>query len=161
MVSRPLCLLLALLTALPACLSGSPLSGTAQAMPAPAAADVSGTGTARSVSGAAQALSSTARDKAPVRPPLPKLTRNDPGEDFMVVSIISMPFTALYAGLAVALVDTIRQRQFPPQFDQPSVDAVAGAAVLGSFTIAAISVKWSSSSPKKAPAKNRAPQTNP
>jgi hypothetical protein len=102
----------------------------------PARADVTGT---------AQALTGTAmadEGPAPARPQLGKLKKNDRAEDFLIITTISLPFTALYTIAAVALVDSIHQQAFPPEIDDRTWVATGIVAAAGALTIATVSVKW-------------------
>jgi hypothetical protein len=105
--------------------------------------------------GSARALSPAAADSdafwgrtpAPaLQPPaLPGSQANDPGEDFAVVGAISLPFTALYAALLVAVAESIHQEHFPPSFSGGDTAAIGALALAGSITIAVVSVDWGGS----------------
>lgn len=61
---------------------------------------------------------------------------NLPVHDFEAHFLISLPFTALYGFVAVTVVDSMVQQQFPPEFRQADMWLVAGFAVGCSLAIA-------------------------
>jgi hypothetical protein len=68
-------------------------------------------------------------------------TKPNPPEDFLIITTISLPFTALYAAAAVGITQAIVQRQWP-EIDDRTWTGAAVAAGLGALTIAAVSVQW-------------------
>ena len=128
MVAR-LALILALLAA--------PMPGGAEGLSPTAAASLSPS--------AAAALSQTAL--APLEPYAPQ--PNKPVEDFFVVSITSLPFTGLWTLVGAALVGSISQKQFPPNFSNETILSSAAIAVGSSLCIGLVSsISWGSAPAK-------------
>jgi|GEM_PF-3158771 hypothetical protein len=125
------------------------LSPTASA-PAPAAAPASPTAqglspTARSLSPAADVLA----DMAP-RPKPPEHPASARWEDFTAVTLLSAPFTAIWAVLGAAVVAKISQSRennpnFFPTMGTPELSGAAMVAAAASVSIGLISVQWGGS----------------
>jgi hypothetical protein len=93
------------------------------------------------------AVSATAGNAAPLEPRLAGLEpykpeANKPVEDFFVVSIVSLPFTALWSVVGAAAVASISQKQFPPVFSNEAILSTAAIAVGSSLAIGLLSVSW-------------------
>ena len=86
-----------------------------------------------------------------VNPDIPQTQGNHPVEDFAVVSIISLPFAALYSFLGAAIYESINQNQFPPVMETSTLAAAGGVALGSSLLIATFSTQWGSGK-KKEPA---------
>ena len=76
------------------------------------------------------------------RPPAPTGDPNHPLEDFFVVGIISLPFTALYSFLGATIADAVNQNRFPPELKTESLITAGGVALGSSLLIATFSVEW-------------------
>lgn len=109
----------------------------------------------------AQALSPSAEGllDLPGRPaPIPKVP-NRPVEDFFAVTLLSLPFTALWALVGALVVGGIAQNHFPPEFDTPLLTAAGMAAAGTSVAIGLVSVQWSAGpAPSPTPALTPVPQ---
>jgi hypothetical protein len=95
----------------------------------------------------ATATTPTASSAAPLEPRLAGLEpykpeANKPVEDFFVVSIVSLPFTALWSVVGAAAVASIAQKQFPPTFSNEAIISTAAIAVGSSLAIGLLSVSW-------------------
>jgi hypothetical protein len=137
------------------------LASTAAALSSSAAVAVSGNASALTVTTVPQALSSNAKIMLalPERPaPIPYVA-NQPGEDLVAITLISLPFTALWSLLGAAIVGGISQHQFPPNFDTPMLEGAAAVALGSSLAISLVSVQWGGSHPK--PAATPAPSVLP
>ncbi|MES2201516.1 MAG: hypothetical protein V4498_04625 [candidate division FCPU426 bacterium] len=67
---------------------------------------------------------------------------NRPVEDFFVVSIVSLPFTALWSLIGAAAVLSVSQGQFPPELTDASLIGAGATAVGLSLGVGLISVQW-------------------
>ena len=145
---------LALVLALIAAPAFADLSPTADAV-APLAGPQAGPGTA-------QAGLNPAAQPALAPAPVPLSTTaelgnfhpepNHPVEDFFTVSIISLPFTAIWSFVGATAVAAVAQQKFPPEYtDQLFITAGAAAAGL-SFGIGLVSVSWGPGKAKAPPA---------
>jgi hypothetical protein len=134
---RRLCLALAL-AASARLLGADALSPTASAALAASAT------AAASLSPTADTDAFWGRTPAPaLQPPaLPGSQANDPGEDFAVISCISLPFTGLYSAILVALAESVHQKHFPPSLSGGDTAAMGALALASSVTIAVVSVDW-------------------
>ena len=95
-----------------------------------------------------QALTFTAElGLPPAKPDLGQTASNSRVEDFSIITLISLPFTALYSIAAVAAYQGILQKKFPPDIDQNTWSGTAIAAGAGALSIAAVSIQWGG--PKK------------
>jgi len=64
-------------------------------------------------------------------------------EDFFVVSITSLPFTGLWTLVGAALVGSISQKQFPPNFSNDTILSSAAIALGSSLCIGLVSsISW-------------------
>jgi hypothetical protein len=117
------------------------------------AASVSST-SAMSVSPAAVALSKTA-DLPLITETAPAFEPNHPVEDFFVVSIISLPFTALWTLVGATVVASVSQKVFPPNFDEGTLISAGAIAAGASVSIGLVSATWGTG--KAAPAHAGAP----
>lgn len=129
-------------------LKAAALSPTAQALGVNALA-LSPTATA--LSGSAAVLSPTADALAPLGPrplPPPKVA-NSAWEGFVGVTLLSAPFTAFWSVLGALVVESLAQRQFPPDFGQDrakaTLSAAAGVAAGSSVMIGLVSLHWGGS----------------
>ena len=76
---------------------------------------------------------------------IPALEANRPLEDFFVVTIISLPFTALYGLMGATAYDSIQQSKFPPRFETQTLTRAGIAALAASVLIGTFSVSWGGS----------------
>ena len=112
--------------------------------------------TASPLSPTATAVAETATAQAPSEPRFAGLEpylpqANKPVEDFFVVSIISLPFTALWTVVGAAAVASISQKQFPPAFSNDAILSTAAIAIGASLTIGLLSVSWGKGHSSAAP----------
>jgi hypothetical protein len=63
-------------------------------------------------------------------------------EDFTAVTLISLPFTALWALVGAVTVAAISQHAFPPSMDTPQLAGAAMVAAGASVSIGLLSVQW-------------------
>jgi hypothetical protein len=132
MVIRPAMLLCLALAAAQGRCAEAPLAlSPSSAAPAAAAASLS-----PAAAGAAVPLTQAAISTSPA------FEKNHPTEDFFVVTIISTPFTALWSLLGTAVVAGIAQKQFPPNFDRPTLVTAGSVALGASITIGVLSATW-------------------
>lgn len=96
--------------------------------------------TALSPSAAVTATALTETALVPLEPYKPET--NKPIEDFFVVTIISLPFTALWSIVGAAVIGGIAQKQFPPNFSNDALLSTAAIAVGSSLTVGLLSVSW-------------------
>ena len=67
---------------------------------------------------------------------------NHPVEDFFTVSLISLPFTALWSFIGATAVASVTQQKFPPEYTD-TLFIGAGAAAAGlSLGIGLVSISW-------------------
>ena len=83
----------------------------------------------------------------PERPAPIRHVPNQAGEDLVAITLISLPFTALWSLLGAAIVGGISQNRFPPNFDTPMLTGAAGVALGTSLAIGLVSVQWGGSHP--------------
>jgi hypothetical protein len=128
-----------------------PLAAGAQGL-SPAANALSPTVGARALSGTALALSPPAdvlADMAP-RPVPPEHPANARWEDFTAVTLLSAPFTAIWAVIGAAVVAKISQSRennpnFFPTMGTPELAGAAMVAAAASVSIGLVSVQWGGS----------------
>ena len=70
---------------------------------------------------------------------------NHPAEDFFVVSIISLPFTALWCLVGATAVASVSQQKFPPDFTDEALIGAGAVALGSSVSIGLLSVSWGGS----------------
>jgi hypothetical protein len=78
----------------------------------------------------------------PITETAPNFEPNDPTEDFFVVSIISLPFTALWTLVGATIVASISQRTFPPSFSEGTLISSGAIAFGSSIGIGLLSATW-------------------
>jgi hypothetical protein len=128
-----------------------PLSPTAAALSPTAAPPLSQTA-GSTATAQALALSGTAKGLQPLpeRPkPIAKMA-NDPVEDFFAITLLSVPFTALWSLAGALIVGSISQGHFPPVIGTPLLTGAALTAAGASVTIGLVSIQWGSGSSAKA-----------
>ena len=79
---------------------------------------------------------------------------NHPIEDFFTVSLISLPFTALWSFIGATAVASVTQQKFPPEYTDNLFIGAASAAAGLSLGIGLVSISWG-------PGKGKAAQTGP
>jgi hypothetical protein len=131
MVGKPLALALSLLASAPLTAGELGLSATA---------------TAQSVS-----QSSGALPPLPAAPEKPAYQPNVPWEDFTAVTLISLPFTALWSVLGAVAAASISQKQFPPSMGTPQLAGAAMVAASASVSIGLVSIQWGGPKPTPTP----------
>lgn len=87
----------------------------------------------------------------PASPPKPAHLPNVAWEDFTAVTLISLPFTALWSVLGALAVASISQQVFPPAMDTPELAGAAMVAVGASLSIGLVSVQWGGPKAKPTP----------
>lgn len=75
----------------------------------------------------------------------PAFEPNHPVEDFFTVSLVSIPFTGLWALLGASVVAGISQSKYPPEFSDDMFLGAAGVALGASVGIGLLSVSWGGS----------------
>jgi hypothetical protein len=87
-----------------------------------------------------------------VSPASPTFEKNNPVEDFCVVSIVSLPFTALWSILGAGIVASISQQKFPPELSNDTLFSTGAIALGASVGIGLVSVSWGRGKANSAPA---------
>lgn len=133
-------------------LSAATLSPTAQSVTVDAQAlSPAASAILDAVSRSATALSPSADALAPLpaRPLPPTKVTNSAWEGFAGVTLLSAPFTAFWSVLGALIVESLAQRQFPPDFGQDrakaTLAAAAGVAAGSSVIIGLVSLHWGGS----------------
>ncbi len=78
--------------------------------------------------------------------PIPKVP-NRPMEDFVAVTLISLPFTAFWGLIGALAIGGIAQNRFPPEFDTPLLTGAATFAAGSALTVGLVSVQWGGGKP--------------
>jgi hypothetical protein len=81
----------------------------------------------------------------PARPSRKIAQKNVAWEDFTVVTLISLPFTALWCGLAAVAVSLCSGNRLPLSSTSPLVEGAGCLAGAASVTIGLVSVSWGGS----------------
>jgi hypothetical protein len=159
-VRKALCSALGLALAVQPCLGSAavsplaaPLSPSAQARAlSPAAAALPLSPSAGGSTRTAEALSATAKGLLPLpeRPDHIHLAVNNPVEDFFALTLLSLPFTAIWGLLGAVLVGSIAQAHFPPTVGTPLLAGAGVVAAGASVSIALVSIQWGGSSGPRA-----------
>ena len=72
----------------------------------------------------------------------PGFEKNHPVEDFFTVTIVSLPFTALWVLIGASVVGGISQNRYPPEFNEDMLIGAGAVAVGASVGIGLVSVAW-------------------
>jgi hypothetical protein len=72
----------------------------------------------------------------------PGFEKNHPVEDFFTVTLVSLPFTALWALIGASVVGGISQGKYPPEFNSDMLIGAGAVAVGASLGIGIVSVAW-------------------
>ena len=72
----------------------------------------------------------------------PGFQKNHPVEDFFTVTIVSLPFTALWVLIGASVVGGISQNKYPPEFNEDMLIGAGAVAVGASVSIGLVSVAW-------------------
>jgi hypothetical protein len=72
----------------------------------------------------------------------PGFQKNHPVEDFFTVTIVSLPFTALWVLIGASVVGGISQGKYPPEFNSDMLIGAGAVALGASVGIGIVSVAW-------------------
>ena len=78
----------------------------------------------------------------PAAPLTPQLKQNSRLEDFFIVSITALPFTAIWSFLGATTVLSVEQGSFPRRYTDSALTGAGSVALGSAVAIGLISIQW-------------------